>query len=120
MRVGRLSCYAVMVVKEMTHDATVSRRALAVKTKLSYTMVGKVLRRLLVKGLIESEAGIHGGYRLAGRKGAITMADVVEAVDRTTLVPPAPKRGSRGAVDIQRRAGQEVLSFLETVTVASL
>lgn len=44
-------------------------------------LLGKVLQALARGGLIESEQGVHGGYRLARQADRIMLGEVIEAVD---------------------------------------
>lgn len=44
-------------------------------------MLAKVLRRLVLAGLVESVRGHHGGYRLGGLPEHIFLADVLGAVE---------------------------------------
>ncbi|HYM84454.1 MAG TPA: Rrf2 family transcriptional regulator [Candidatus Dormibacteraeota bacterium] len=44
----------------------------------------QVMRDLVVAGLVESETGRTGGYRLARPAGSITLLEVVEAIEGDT------------------------------------
>jgi Rrf2 family protein len=52
----------------------------------------KVLRPLVLAGIVTSLKGPHGGYRLAKAAKAVTLLDVVEAVD-------GPVRGEAAVID---------------------
>jgi Rrf2 family protein len=44
-------------------------------------MAQKVLKRLARKGLVESQRGVNGGYRLARPANRITALDIVDALE---------------------------------------
>jgi Rrf2 family protein len=55
----------------------------------------KILRRLTRAGILDSARGINGGYTLARPAEAITLLDVVEAIDGPlTLVPCSGERNA--------------------------
>jgi Rrf2 family protein len=43
--------------------------------------MAKVLQRLARRGLLSSHQGTHGGYRLAKAPSAISVADIIQAID---------------------------------------
>jgi FeS assembly SUF system regulator len=60
---------------------TLSARGLAEQSGLPLPMVGKILKLLVRDGLLESQRGAHGGYRLSREATAITVAQIVEALE---------------------------------------
>lgn len=56
-------------------------RDLAQISHLPLPMVGKILKALVRKGLLVSHRGVKGGYNLARTPEAITVADIVAALD---------------------------------------
>lgn len=46
--------------------------------------LGKLLQTLAAAGLVTSQKGLGGGFRLRGRPDAITVFDVVEPIDRVS------------------------------------
>ena len=56
-------------------------RALAEETGLPLPTAQKLVSKLSAAGLIESVRGAGGGFRLSRPPAAITLADIVEAVD---------------------------------------
>lgn len=67
----------------MARDPTRTQSApdLASRSHLSAATVAKLLRQLARGGLVESARGVHGGYRLARAPSAITVADVIAALE---------------------------------------
>jgi len=48
---------------------------------IPYSFLGKIFQNLIRAGIVKSMRGIHGGFTLAREARAITMKDVVEAVE---------------------------------------
>ncbi len=59
----------------------VNATLLAEETALPLPTVQKLVSKLSAAGLIESARGTGGGFRLARPPAAITLADIVEAVE---------------------------------------
>jgi Rrf2 family protein len=58
-----------------------SAREIAERHDIPVELLAKVLQRLARRGVLTSVQGINGGYRLARPPQAISVADVVEAID---------------------------------------
>lgn len=85
MRLSSLADYAVvMMAAAARHCGGVARlnaTQLADETGLPLPTVQKLVSRLSAAGLIESARGTGGGFRLARPPAAISIADIVEAVE---------------------------------------
>jgi FeS assembly SUF system regulator len=83
LRVTKLTDYATLVLTVMAADAQRVHSAveLAERAHLEFPTVSKVLKPLARAGLVEGFRGAHGGYRLARPADAISLADVVEAME---------------------------------------
>ena len=78
--------YAIKAVMHLARDESwVGSEDLARITGIPSGYIMKVLQRLAVAGILRTQRGIHGGYRLQREAGAITLWDIVQAIDR----PPA-------------------------------
>jgi Rrf2 family protein len=64
-----------------SRDTPASSRDLAELTGVSAALVAKLMPKLEKAGLLESQGGIAGGYRLARAADQITVLDIVDAVD---------------------------------------
>lgn len=69
----------LLLVSLAKSDETLSLRTIAEEKGLSFFFLQKVAADLRKAGLIESDRGKHGGYRLAQAAEAITMKDILEA-----------------------------------------
>ena len=61
--------------------ASVSAREIAEQYDIPIELMAKVLQRLARRGLLESHQGTRGGYQLSRPPSAISVADVIQAVD---------------------------------------
>ena len=57
--------------------------ALAGKLNLSPTYSQKLLRKLVVAGLIKATPGVNGGFVIARSPNQISIVDIMQAVDET-------------------------------------
>ena len=84
MRMSSLADYAVVLMSAAARHCGGIRcnaRALALETGLPLPTAQKLVSKLSAAGLIESVRGAGGGFRLSRPPAAITLADIVEAVD---------------------------------------
>ena len=84
MRLSSLADYAVvMMAAAARHCGTARLNAteLASETGVPLPTAQKLVSRLAAAGLIESARGTGGGFRLARPAAAISLADIVEAVE---------------------------------------
>jgi Rrf2 family transcriptional regulator, iron-sulfur cluster assembly transcription factor len=89
--------------------------------------LGKLLKLLAQEGLVESQKGFGGGFRLARPAGKITLYDVVEPVDHVSrwgscfLGGGKCNEGDPCAVHHRWKAVREsYLAFLRDTTIADL
>ncbi len=61
-------------------DGTLSTRTLAEEGEVSYQLACKLMQKLHSAGLVESDMGAKGGFRLRREPGAIPVAEVIEAI----------------------------------------
>lgn len=84
MRLSSMADYAVVVMSAAARHcggARVWAGQLAEETGLPAPTVQKLVSRLTAAGLLRSSRGIGGGLKLARPAAAITLADIVEAVE---------------------------------------
>jgi FeS assembly SUF system regulator len=70
-----------MVTAEGNDDVAYAARDVAERTNIPQPTVSKVLKLLARAGLVASERGKHGGYRLARAPSRITIAEIIDAVE---------------------------------------
>jgi FeS assembly SUF system regulator len=84
MRLSNLADYAVITMcQAAVHcgDGRVSAGELAAETGLPVPTVQKLVSKLTAAGLLRSVRGAHGGLQLGRPAAAITVADIVEAIE---------------------------------------
>ncbi len=82
LRLSKLTDYAVVVLIRLSHDEAVQTSpGIAAGIGLPEPTVAKVLKALAYSGLVSSQRGARGGYRLARPLSAIPVTDVVAAID---------------------------------------
>ena len=83
LRVSKLTDYATVVMTVLAYaPAEVhSAQGVAERARLELPTVSKLLKQLSHAGLVESFRGVNGGYRLARPAEAISLAQIVEAME---------------------------------------
>lgn len=84
MRLSSMADYAVVIMSAASRHcggARVSAGQLAEETGLPAPTVQKLVSRLTAAGLLRSSRGVGGGLKLARPAAAVTLADIVEAVE---------------------------------------
>ncbi len=84
MRLSSLADYAVVMMSAAARHcgaAKVNATTLAAETGIPLPTAQKLVSRLSAAGLFESTRGTGGGVRLARPPAAISLADIVEAVE---------------------------------------
>jgi FeS assembly SUF system regulator len=82
LRLSKLTDYAVVVLVRLADsDAVQTSPGIAATTGIPEPTVAKVLKTLAAGGLVTSQRGARGGYRLLRPLAAIPISDVIAAVD---------------------------------------
>jgi FeS assembly SUF system regulator len=82
LRLSRLTDYAVAALVRLGRaEGVETSPGIAAAIGLPEPTVAKVLKALANSGLVISQRGAHGGYRLAKPLTAIPVADVILAID---------------------------------------
>lgn len=129
LKLGKLTDYATLVMTELaaTPQATSSAHELSDRSHVAAPTVAKLLRQLGQAGLVESARGVHGGYRLTRDAAAITVADIVVAVEGPVALTECA--GSHSCCAIEHQCGvrgnwqlinSAIQHALESVTLAQM
>ena len=82
LKVSRLADYAVVVLVKLGRRGEVTNSSsLAVETGVPEPTVAKVLKALSGAGLVSSQRGARGGYRIARPLREIRITHVIAAID---------------------------------------
>lgn len=83
LRLSKLTDYGIVVSACLARSAPqlLSASEVASRTGIAAPTVSKLLKGLARSGLVVSERGAKGGYRLSRAAGDISIADVVDALE---------------------------------------
>lgn len=82
MRINKLTDYAVVVLVDMTRNPQVrSAHQIAAETGVPLPTVAKIMKALTRDGLVISHRGAAGGYALGKTAEAVTVADMIQAIE---------------------------------------
>ena len=84
LRLSKKADYALMAMKHLAQHggaSSTSAREIAEQYDIPIELMAKVLQRLVRIGLLASTQGTRGGYTLGRPPAAISVADVIEAID---------------------------------------
>ena len=106
LRLSKLTDYAVVVLLRLAEgerggeDAVQTSPGIAAATGVPEPTVAKVLKALTCGGLVASQRGARGGYRLARPLDGIAISDVITVVDGPIALT-ACVDGGAGGCDVQ-------------------
>ncbi len=84
LRITKQADYALVLLSQFANageTAVRTARELSEQATLPLPSVSKILKALSRNGLLASLRGVNGGYRLARSADAISVADVISAID---------------------------------------
>lgn len=82
LRITKLTDYAILVMVELARDGgLLSAHAISERVHVEVPTVSKVLKLLAQAGLVASFRGANGGYRIARDAGAISVAEIIAAIE---------------------------------------
>lgn len=130
MRLSSLADYAVLLMRSAASHcggARASAASIAVETGIPVPTAQKLVSLLGRAGLLKSTRGSGGGIKLARPAAAITLADIIEAVEGPIALTACQEAGAHDCV-LEGRCATEshwsgvnalVRGTLEQVTLAS-
>lgn len=104
---SRKADYALVALAELARraPALASARRLADAVQVPLPVLTNVLNQLAHRGLVVSARGVQGGYRIGRPANAITLAEVIEAIDGPSRL--AHCCGGEGATHHEELCGLE-------------
>jgi len=97
LRLRRLTDYGTVILAHLaaTQGVWSTVSSIAQLTRIPEATVGKLLKQLAHNGLVVSQRGTHGGYRLAREPHKISALEILEALEgRIAVTDCSPGRGS--------------------------
>lgn len=122
MEITRQADYAIRCVLEAARHERISAAAIATRQELSRSLVAKIVGTLGRAEILETQRGASGGVRLARDPEAISVLEVIEAVqgpirlNRCVRNPPACRQVSICPVSPVIREAQAALLDALSVT----
>ena len=96
MRLSSMADYAVVTMSAAARHcgfAQVNAAQLAAETGLPAPTVQKLVSKLTAAGLLRTARGVGGGLKLARPAAAISLADIIEAVEGPIALTPCVEQG---------------------------
>ena len=96
MKLSTKSRYALRLMAELARYApgsTVSLKEISERQQLSLKYLEQIVTPLARVGLVESERGSQGGYRLTKAPADYTAGEILRAIEGS--VPPSPASAAR-------------------------
>jgi len=122
---GDYALRAVLALARATHEERRSVRDVAIEHGIPIRFLAQIMTALSQAGLVEAALGRRGGYRLAKPAAAISLLEVVEAVEGDSRRRSCVLRGGPcaiiGVCDVHEAfaaAQEDVLHHLGETSVA--
>ena len=82
-KLNRMTDYAILVLGILAHrrGEILTAAQLAELTGLNQPTVAKVAKTLVAADMLDTQRGVHGGYRLARQPSIISLVQIVEAME---------------------------------------
>jgi Rrf2 family iron-sulfur cluster assembly transcriptional regulator len=122
---GRFAINAMIDLALRERRSPVPLSELALRHGISLSYLEQVFAKLRQHGLVESTRGPGGGYTLGFRGDAISVADIVSAIEDSSPTPQeAPEPGAGGPTDMTQGLWDQLHSALmlhmQTISLRSL
>lgn len=123
---GRYAVTAMMDLSLRQAAGPVTLADISQSQGISLSYLEQLFAKLRRNGLVSGVRGPGGGYRLARRASAITVADIIVAVDENAEV--ARREGPAGCAggehclthDLWQDLSAQIHSFLDGITLAEI
>jgi len=129
-RLSKITDYGIVLLAHLAKDATDAShnaREVAADVDLPLPVVAKVLKSLARRGILQSHRGAKGGYSLARRPEAITVTEMIGALEGPVALTECalegqlcPHEGSCAVRDPWQVINRVVEEALSRVTLADL
>ena len=130
LRLSKKADYALMAMKHLARkmgEPSTSAREIAEQYDIPIELMAKVLQRLVRTGLLISTQGTRGGYTLSRPSAAISIADVIQAIDGPFTVTACSTENngceqySKCSIrDSLWQIKERIVATLGTVTIAEM
>ena len=106
LRLNRMTDYGIVVLGALAHrrGEVIATASLAELTGINQPTVAKVAKLLLGAGLVETQRGVNGGYRLAFPAESISLVHIIESIEAGRERTRRPQRDGRQSPAMAERA----------------
>ncbi|HVJ82478.1 MAG TPA: Rrf2 family transcriptional regulator [Planctomycetia bacterium] len=99
--ISRKVDYGILaLVHLLRHPESASARELADAYGLSRAFIANILKELCQAGLVESQRGVRGGYRLAKSPAEVTLREVIDRLDGSFQLMACAGHGEIGDCEL--------------------
>jgi Rrf2 family protein len=130
LRLSKKTDYGLLALRYLAVEAPsgiASARAIAERYDIPVELLAKVLQQLARQGFVAAQKGAHGGYHLTRPASAISLAEVVEAIDGPLAITACGREEEQceqfetcTVRDPLSRVKERILSVLQTMTLAEM
>jgi Rrf2 family protein len=130
LRLSKKTDYGLLALQYLAAEApsgVASARAIAERYDIPVELLAKVLQHLARQGLIAAQKGAYGGYHLTRPASAISLAEIVQAIDGPLAITACGREDERcdqfGTCTVRdplERVRERILSVLRDVTLAEM
>ena len=131
MNVGRRVDYAVRALAYLAAqplDRVIGSREITQKQDIPSHYLSKIMKDLVVTGLVRSHVGCRGGFSLAKPADAISLKEVYEAVEKPLVLmecldkrePCCPYNSVCTQISVWDRAQSLVTNYLAGISLGSI
>lgn len=121
---GRFAITAMIDLALRDHTKPVPLVDLALRHHISLSYLEQVFAKLRQRGLVESTRGPGGGYALAHSADAISVADIIGAIDEGEAPRSSASADAQGATDMTQELWaalhSTIVAYLKTISLHSL
>lgn len=104
IRIGKLTDYAIVLLTVFARYAErtlLNARDLSAETHIPAPTVNKLLRALTRAGLVDSHRGVKGGFSLARSPAAISVAEIIRAIEGPITMTECSVTSPPGLCDLE-------------------
>ena len=117
---GRFAVNALIDLALREPAGPVALAAICARQQVSLSYLEQLFSRLRKNGLVESTRGPGGGYTLGRSAAAISVADIVSAVDEPMDDAAHEERDESYSRELWQRLNAVMLEHMSTITLKSL
>ena len=130
LRLSKKTDYGLLALRYLAAEApsgVASARAIAERHDIPVELLAKVLQHLARRGFVAAQKGAHGGYHLTRPASAISLAEIVQAIDGPLAITACGREEEQcdqfemcTVRDPLSRVKERILSVLQTMTLAEM